>query len=148
MSAIYAMSQICVIATAAALFLLGRDMSNPQTGLLAAGIYFFCYYATIPTPELTLILYQRRFGHFLVISYGELITHGGTAGLGIWLGLSLSVALAFYAKYSVLFLVIGLLLATLTQPKGRALFKSFKIYASCYFNYGLMHAKYYLAPHK
>lgn len=129
-SAIYAMSQICVIATAAALFLLGRDISNPQTGLLAAGIYFFCYYATIPTPEFNANIVSAPFWAFAGYFLWRLINQGGTAELGFWLGLSLSVALAFYAKYSVLFLVIGLLLATLTQPKGRALFKSFKIYAA------------------
>ena len=129
-SAIYAMSQIFVIATAAALFLLGRDMSDPQTGLLASGIYFLCYYATIPTPEFNANIVSAPFWAFSSYFLWQLITRGETAGLGMWLGLSLSVALAFYAKYSVLFLVIGLLFATLTQPKGRALFKSIKIYAS------------------
>jgi len=136
-SAIYAMSQICVIATAAALFLLGRDMSNPQTGLLAAVIYFFSYYATIPTPELNANIVSAPFWAFSGYFLWRLIAHGETAGLGVWLGLSLSVTLAFYAKYSVLFLVIGLMLATLTEPKGRALFKSYKIYATAIFTIAL-----------
>ena len=128
-SAIYAMSQIFVIATAAALFLLGRDMSDPQTGLLAASIYFFCYYATVPTPEFNANIVSAPFWAFSGYFLWQLITRGEAAGPSMWLGLSLSVALAFYAKYSVLFLVIGLLFATLTQPNGRALFKSIKIYA-------------------
>ena len=127
-SAIYAMSQIFVIATAAALFLLGRDMSDPQTGLLAAVIYFFCYYATVPTPEFNANIVSAPFWAFAGYFLWQLITRGEAAGLSMWLGLALSVALAFYAKYSVLFLLIGLLIATVTQPKGRALFKSIKIY--------------------
>ena len=128
-SAIYAISQIFVITTAAALFLLGRDINDSQTGLLAASIYFFCYYATIPTPEFNANIVSAPFWAFAGYFLWQLITRGETAGLGIWLGLSLSVALAFHAKYSVLFLVIGLLVATLTQPTGRALLKSIKIYA-------------------
>ncbi len=133
MPAIYAMSQICVIATAAALFLLGRDMRDAQTGLLAACIYFLCYYATIPTPEFNANVVSSPFWAFGGYFLWRLIKLGKTAGLSVWLGLSLSIALAFYAKYSVLFLGIGLLFAALSQPNGRALFKSIKLYASIIF---------------
>lgn len=118
MIGIYAVSQLCVVLTYWGIFLLGRDVTTEKTALMGVFIYALCFYATIPSPEFNTNILQAPFwafaGWFL---YRAITRTSQKNALKYWIGLGAVLAGAFYAKYSVVFLVVGLMLAALSQPK-------------------------------
>ena len=127
--AVYALSQLCVVATATALFLLGRDMHNRQLGLCAALIYILSFYATIASPEFNANLLSAPFWAFSSYClWIILISQDQPPSLKPWLGLALCLAFSFYSKYSVVFLLFGLLYAVLFFPHGWKIFRQPKLY--------------------
>ncbi len=127
--AIYALSQLCVVATATALFLLGRDIHSRPIGLNAALIYILSFYATIASPEFNANLLSAPFWAFSSYCLWIILTSQDQSTLlKPWLGLALCLALAFYSKYSVAFLLCGLLFAVLFFPRGWKVFGQPKLY--------------------
>jgi 4-amino-4-deoxy-L-arabinose transferase-like glycosyltransferase len=126
---VYALSPLCVVATATALFLLGRDIHSRQLGLCAALIYILSFYATIASPEFNANLLSTPFWAFSSYClWIILISQDQPLSLKPFLGLALCVAFAFYSKYSVVFLLFGLLYAVLFFPSGWKIFRQPKLY--------------------
>ena len=128
---VYALSQLCVLITSLGLFLLGRDIKSPEAGLVGALIYLFSFYATLSSPEFNANVVSAPFWVFASLFLWRIINNTKkTLGIQNWIGLTLAVTLAFYSKYSVCFLLIGLFLASMISPSGRAILKSPLLYTS------------------
>ncbi len=129
LAAVYLLPQLCVMATAIALFLFGRDIDNRQTGFCAALIYLLSFYATIASPEFNANILSTPFWAFSSYCLWLILAAKGRPASTLpWYGLCLSIALAFYSKYSVIFLLCGLSYATLLSPFGRQMFLHSRLY--------------------
>lgn len=117
---VYLASQLCVIGTYWGLYLLGRDAVDAQTGLRAVLIYALCFYATIPTPEFNANIVLAPFWALSAWALWRALHGGGTI---FWVALGALLAGAFYAKYSVIFLAAGLLIAGLSTRAGRRVYR-------------------------
>lgn len=116
---IYLLSQVCVVGTALGVFLLGRDAVDARTGAFGAILYSLSYYATFPTPEFNANVLQAP---LWALSGWLLWCAIQRDSYKYWVGLGVATAAALYAKYSVIFLICGLLVATLALPQGRHVF--------------------------
>ncbi|MDB5452210.1 MAG: hypothetical protein JWO33_788, partial [Caulobacteraceae bacterium] len=114
---IYVLSQVCVVLTQLGLFALARDVAGAKRGVWAVLLFSVCYYATFPTPEFNANVLQMPLWIWSAFALRRAILRGGPVW---WLLLGALLAVAFYAKYSVVVLVGTLAVALLLQPKGRA----------------------------
>ena len=115
---IYALAQIVLAVTVLGIFLLGRDAVNGRTGVLGAALWLVLLRDS-PTPEFNANILQAP----LWSMAGWLLWRSVHRDFwGYWVGLGASVATAFYAKYSVIFLVCGLCVAALTFSLGDGLY--------------------------
>ncbi len=126
---IYIFSQVCTVATSYALFLFGRSFDNSYSGLISGIIFLLSFYGTIGSTELNANVISMPFWAFAGFFLWRILSQSPQKDrFSDWLGLSISIALAFYAKYSVMFLLFGLFCAVLIHPSRAWIFKSLKFY--------------------
>lgn len=93
----YLMSQLCIVATFAAVFALGRELMDAKRALagvlLLTGIVFFSW----PTPEFNHNVLQMPFWALIVLLLWRATTRGGLLN---WLLLGLLAGFSLWAKYS------------------------------------------------
>ncbi len=114
---VYLLSQLAVALCFIFIWLMGRKVVDERGRLLAVAFFSLVYYANIPTPEFNANVLQMP----IWAAAPYLLWRAMNArGLGWWIGLGAVIALAFYAKYSAVFLVSALAVALLILPRGRA----------------------------
>lgn len=118
---IYLLSQIAVAACFLAIWKLGRDVVDDSGRLLAVAFFSLVYYASIPTPEFNANVLQMP---FWALAPWFLWRGLNSGRMGWWIGLGVTVAAAFYTKYSVIFLAGALAAAALSVPQGRQALKT------------------------
>ncbi|HET9159473.1 MAG TPA: glycosyltransferase family 39 protein, partial [Caulobacteraceae bacterium] len=118
---IYALSQLCVVATQLGVFSLTRDIAGARRGLWAVALFSITYYATLPTPEFNTNVLQMPLWIWAAVALRRAILTGRARW---WLALAATVAASLYAKYSVAVLVGGLVAGLVARPDGRASLKS------------------------
>ena len=93
----YAVTQACIVATFAAVYLLGRELLGPARALagtlLLTGIFYFSW----PTPEMKHNLMEMPLWAWLCLALWR-STRGGR--LSWWIALAVFAGLAVWAKYS------------------------------------------------
>lgn len=93
----YAVTQACIVATFAAVYLLGRDLLGPARALagtlLLTGIYYFSW----PTPEMKHNLMEMPLWAWLCLALWRSTRSGR---LSWWIALAAFAGLAVWAKYS------------------------------------------------
>jgi len=126
---VYALGQICVSLTAAALFLFGKAVKSSLTGIVAALVFLLSFYGTLASIEPNANIISMPSWAFSGYFFWRIqTTNADKKSWWFWVGLSLSLSLAFYTKYSVAFLLIGLFFATISLPNGRRLLVQPEIY--------------------
>jgi 4-amino-4-deoxy-L-arabinose transferase-like glycosyltransferase len=114
---IYLFSQAAIVLTQWALFTLGRDVAGAKAGLWAVLLFSLVYYANLPSPEFNTNVVQMPIWAWAAVALHRAINRRGPLW---WLLLALTLALALYAKYSVVILIGTLAAALFSQSKGRA----------------------------
>ena len=100
---VYALAQLCVIATFAAVYLIGRDMLTPARALAGTALLTGVFYYSWPTPELNHDLMQMPLWAWTCLALWRAAESGR---LFWWVLLGVFAGLSLWAKYS-----SGLLLA-------------------------------------
>ena len=99
----YALAQLCVVATFAAVYLLGRDLLSPGRALAGTALLTGVFYYSWPTPELNHNLMQMPLWAWSCLALWRAAAGGR---LPWWVLLGVFAGLSLWAKYS-----SGLLLA-------------------------------------
>ncbi|GLS78691.1 glycosyltransferase family 39 protein [Oharaeibacter diazotrophicus] len=112
---VYLLSALCLAATAVCVERFGRDLGDAGAGRRGALLLLCTWYATVPVPEFNANVVQMPIWAFAGLALRRALDRGG---LGWWVALGLALAAALHAKYSVIFLVVGLAAALVVHPNG------------------------------
>ena len=113
----YALAQGCVIATFAAVYLLGRDLLTPARALAGTALLTGVFYYSWPTPELNHNLMQMPLWAWSCLALWRAAASGR---LLWWLLLGLFAGLSLWAKYSSGLLLAAAVVWMLWDPRARA----------------------------
>jgi len=116
MIGVYALSQVCVVATYWIVFMLSRALVGAQHAALAvllmAGIMAF----TVPTPDFGPVTLTMPLWALMLLHYWRAVTEGHR---GYWVALAIEAALLLFTTYAALLYIAMLALFTATNSYAR-----------------------------
>jgi hypothetical protein len=119
---IYVLSQVCVVVTFWAVFLLGRSIVGPQHAALAVLLMVGIATFTVPTPDFGPIILAMLLWAMVLLHYWRAV---GEAKRAYWLPLAVEVGLLLMTAYVGLILVALLVLFTLANQRARKSLSSY-----------------------
>jgi 4-amino-4-deoxy-L-arabinose transferase-like glycosyltransferase len=112
----FIVSQLCIVATMAIVFALGRDLMDARRALIGAALLTGVYFFSWPTPEFNHNVLQMPFWALIAWALWRASTHGG---LFWWALLGLAAGFSMWAKYSSAILLIAAGLWMLYDAEAR-----------------------------
>jgi 4-amino-4-deoxy-L-arabinose transferase-like glycosyltransferase len=123
---LYVLAQLAIILTYIGIWKIAKAAAGPRLALISILAFSLLYYANIPSVEFNANTLQMPIWAWSIYVFGRAIgvLEGKHSPRLLWPALGVLLALAFYAKYSALVLVLSLIVITLILPEGRkSLFK-------------------------
>lgn len=116
----FIVSQLCIAATIAIVFALGRDLMGARRALIGAALLTGVYFFSWPTPEFNHNVLQMPFWALICWALWRATTNGG---LGWWVLLGLAAGFSMWAKYSsaILLLAAGVWMLYDTEARRKFL---------------------------
>ena len=118
---VYALSQVCVVATYWAVFSLGRAVVGAQHAALAVLLMVGVAAFTVPTPDFGPVILTMPLWALILLHYWRAV---GENRRGYWLVLALEVGLLLLTTYVGLILVGLLVLFTVANARARTALRS------------------------
>lgn len=112
----FIVSQLCIAATLAIVFALGRDLLDARRALIGAALLTGVYFFSWPTPEFNHNVLQMPFWALIAWSLWRATTQGGAFW---WALLGLAAGLSMWAKYSSAILLVAAGLWMLYDAQAR-----------------------------
>src|SRR5262245_63444341 len=119
---LYALSQVCVVATYWAVFALGRALVGPQHAALAVLLMVGVAAFTVPTPEFGPVILTMPLWALILLHYWRAV---GERQRVYWLPLAIEIGLLLLTTYVGLLLIALLVVFALADREARVALKSF-----------------------
>jgi hypothetical protein len=113
---VYALSQVCVVVTYWAVFVLGRSMVGPQHGALAVLLMVGVSVFTVPTPEFGPAILAMPLWAVILLHYWRAVGEGRWL---YWVALAVEFGLLLLTTYAALLLIGLIALFTLMNRRAR-----------------------------
>jgi 4-amino-4-deoxy-L-arabinose transferase-like glycosyltransferase len=120
---VYLLSQVCVVVTYWAVFVLGRSIVGAQHAALAVLLMVGVAAFTVPTPDFGPVILTMPLWAIILLHYWRAVGEGRRA---YWLPLAIEIGLLLLTTYVGLILVGLLLLFTLANKRARAALSSYE----------------------
>jgi 4-amino-4-deoxy-L-arabinose transferase-like glycosyltransferase len=120
--AVYVLSQVCVVVTYWAVFVLGRAIVGAQHAALAVLLMVGVAAFTVPTPDFGPVILTMPLWAVILLHYWRAVGEGRRS---YWLPLAIEIGLLLLTTYVGLILVGLLLLFTLVNERARASLSSY-----------------------
>ncbi|MCC6890057.1 MAG: glycosyltransferase family 39 protein [Hyphomicrobiales bacterium] len=114
---VYVLSQICVIVTYWAVYLLGRSIVGAQHAAIAMLLMIGISAFTVPTPDFGPVTLTMALWAVILLHYWRAVNESRR---GYWVALSVEIGLLFLTTYAGLLLLAVLALFTLVNRRARA----------------------------
>jgi 4-amino-4-deoxy-L-arabinose transferase-like glycosyltransferase len=114
---VYLLSQLCVVATYAVVYVLARSIVGAQQAALAVLLMVGISIFTVPTPDFGPVILTMPLWAIILLHYWRAV---GEAGRGYWVALAVEIGLLLLTTYSGLLLVGLLAVFTVANRRARA----------------------------